>query len=203
MTLTEAFLAAQGRGVLPTSLSTQDLRVAFRGEVLRRSVFSARTAHMPYLSIMQDAIGQLLQGQTAAGKSIGQAEARVRLKEALRALKYDPATGHFGTPSDASHAPVKRGSMQDLSSDRRLNLIIDTQRMLWESAAQNTRAKEPAMLRVWPCWEFTPSSAKEPRKDWEMRWRRAGGELYDGRMIAPVGSPVWAKLGDSGMWKDA
>lgn len=35
-----------------------------------------------------------------------------------------------------------------------------------------------------------------PDDDWESRWTAAGGEIYEGRMIATVDDPVWQALGD-------
>lgn len=203
MTLTEAFLAARGRRALPTALSTAAMRARFRADVLRRSVISARTASLPYLSIMADVIGDLLATQVNSGRSIGSAEAHLYLKQALEVLQYDPEGGHFGLPADANIPKAKKGSLQDLSSDQRIDLIIKTQKLLWQSAAQNTKAKEPERLTYWPAWELIRSHAREPRQDWEQRWKTAGGELYEGRMIAAVGSPIWQKLGDSGRWEDA
>ncbi len=202
MTITDAYLAARGRGVLPTALASRDARLAFAREVRRRAVFSARTTSLIYLSIMRDAVESLLMTEQH-GVSIGQAEVRLRLKQALEALHYDPENGHFGTPQDSTVPPARPGSIQDLSSDRRLNLIIDTQRMLYQSAAQNARAKEPISLRLFPCWELRSGYARAPRADWQARWVKIGGTLYEGRMIAPVGDPIWARLGNGQTFDDA
>ncbi|MES2706399.1 MAG: hypothetical protein V4726_07330 [Verrucomicrobiota bacterium] len=202
MTITDAFLAARGRGVLPTALASRDARLAFAREVRRRAVFSARTTSLIYLSIMRDAVESLLMTEQH-GVSIGQAEVRLRLKQALEALHYDPENGHFGTPQDSTVPPARPGSIQDLSSDRRLNLIIDTQRMLYQSAAQNARAKEPISLRLFPCWELRSGYARAPRADWQARWVKIGGTLYEGRMIAPVGDPIWSRLGNGQTFDDA
>lgn len=35
--------------------------------------------------------------------------------------------------------------------------------------------------------------------DWKKRWTEAGGRLYDGRMIARVDDPIWAKISDFGV----
>lgn len=35
-----------------------------------------------------------------------------------------------------------------------------------------------------------------PGDDWESRWRAAGGELIDGRMVALKNDPIWQALGD-------
>lgn len=35
--------------------------------------------------------------------------------------------------------------------------------------------------------------------DWKKRWVDAGGRLYDGRMIARIDDPIWAKISDFGV----
>ena len=35
--------------------------------------------------------------------------------------------------------------------------------------------------------------------DWKKRWVEAGGRLYDGRMVARIDDPIWAKILDFGV----
>ncbi len=205
-TISDAYRLARGRKVLPSALSSAELREEFSAAVRERSVFSARTTSLVYLEIQRRAIDDLLRGEVetvdAGGqpwtKSIGQAETRLRLKQALAALRYDPEAGHFGTPEDAAIPPAERGSLQDLSSDRRLDLIIDVQRLRWQSAGQLERGMAPAVLHAFPAWELSGTAAAEPRQDWPARWLAAGGVFYgpgQDRMIAAKDSPVWQRLG--------
>ena len=202
MTLTDAYLAGRNRNVLPTSLSAADMRLAFSKMVRDASIVSARTASIPYLSAVKAAIDAMLMTEVN-GKSIGQAETRLAMRQALAALNYDPQKGHFGTPQEAGIPAAARGSIRDLSSDRRLNLIIDTQRMLWQSTAQRARAREAERKYHFPYLELVRSYAREPRLDWRMRWERIGGSVIEGRIIAPVDSPLWKMLGSGSRFKDA
>jgi hypothetical protein len=206
-TLSDAYRLARGRRVLPSALSSAEQRVAFSAAVRSRAVFSARTTSLAYLDIQRRALEDLLRGEVETvdkdgqpwTQSIGQAETRLRLKQALAALHYDPEAGHFGTAADAEIPPAERGSLQDLSSDRRLDLIIDVQRQRWQSAGQLERGMVPAVLAAFPAWELTGSSAMEPRQNWPARWMAAGGVLYgpgENRMIAAKTSRVWQRLGD-------
>ena len=205
-TLSDAYRLARGRRVLPSALGGAEQRAAFTAAVRERAVFSARTTSLPYLEIMRSALDDLLRGEVDTvdkdgapwAKSLGQAETRLRLKQALAALHYDPERGHFGTAADADIPPAERGSLQDLSSDRRLDLIIDVQRLRWQRAGQLERGMAPAVLAAFPAWELTGTSAMEPRQDWPARWLAAGGVFYgpgQDRMIAAKGSPVWQRLG--------
>ena len=206
-TLSDAYRLARGRRVLPSALGSAEQRAEFSAAVRARAVFSARTTSLAYLDIQRRAIDDLLRGEVETvdkdgqpwTKSIGQAETRLRLKQALAALQYDPERGHFGTAEDADIPPAERGSLQDLSSDRRLDLIIDVQRLRWQSAGQMERGMAPAVLAAFPAWELTGTSAMEPRRDWPRRWLAAGGVFYGAgqdRMIASKQSPVWQRLGD-------
>ena len=212
--LSDAYLLAKGRGVLPSALGSREQREAFSLAVRGRAVFSARTTSLAYLEVMRAALDDLLRGERETvdkdgqpwTESIGQAETRLRLKQALAALHYDPERGHFGTPADASIPPAERGSLQDLSSDRRLDLIIDTQRARWQAAGQQERGRQPAVLAAYPAWELVDGGAAEPRRNWPRRWQAAGGVLYgerESRMIAAKQSPVWAALGSLPDFPDA
>lgn len=205
MTLTDAYRIAASRGVLPSSLSSVELRRAYTAAVRARAVFSARTTHAGYLAFLKQQIGQLLATENAEGDSIGPAEVRLRLKQMLAALRYDPEAGGFGTPEDAGVPPAVRGSLQDLSSDRRINLIIDTQQIRYTSAGQLERGLQPLTLKVFPAWELVPGAAREPRTNWPQRWMAAGGTLYgprENRLIAHKNSPVWQRLGELAEYPD-
>src|SRR6185295_19565947 len=91
---------------MPTNLGTAELRQLGQ-DVLEKSLFSARTTMTPYLDEVKSQVMGLLEGKTDI------ATARLRLKESLQGLGYEPD-------------PDKRGTIEDLSSDRRLELVIGT-----------------------------------------------------------------------------
>ncbi|MBI3986396.1 MAG: hypothetical protein HY343_05725, partial [Lentisphaerae bacterium] len=108
------------RGLLPTTLSSAELS-QLPADLRARALFSARTANAAYLSDMQKNLDALLQtgqydaaGKLIPGTSVNPAKTRLALKDALRAISY--------APSEA-----ERGGITDLSSDARLDLIIQMQ----------------------------------------------------------------------------
>lgn len=65
----------------------------------------------------------------------------------------------------------------------------------WRQHSQGTDA---TVLDQWPASElFECHELKFPR-DWRAAWQAAGGQLYEGRMIARKDAPVWAALSDFG-----
>jgi len=53
-------------------------------------------------------------------------------------------------------------------------------------------------LWQFPAWELCLGVFWfESKHEWQQRWLSCGGELYDGRMIAPSWSKIWERLSDS------
>ena len=191
----DALRAAQARGTLPTSLGTAELR-ELGEEILARSVFTARGTSAVFADVLKQLVEQLAAGE------MNESSVRLALLETLQALDYTPEGGFPDAPAGAV-PPALQGTLQDLSSHRRLNLIIDTQRGLMVGAGQKSRGSEPTRLQLFPAWELVRQlSARVPR-DWLARWAIAGGKLYQGRMIALKGDPVWGELGSYSNFPDA
>lgn len=186
---------AAARGLLPTALSSAELRDAVSAEVRRASVFSARTTSLPYLALLKQVVEEVVAGKMQP------AEARVKLRAALDALGYDAEAGGF---PDQRTKPANAGGLQDLRSARRLTLILETQQALWRSAGQQLRGMTPGAVYQFPAWELRRVGVrKKERIDWPARWARVGGRSFGGRMIARKGDPVWAALGSSAHFRDA
>ena len=138
----------------------------------------------------------------AAG-DMDDATARVTLLETLQALGYTPEGGFPDAPA-GSVPPAVAGTLQDLSSPRRLNLIVDTQRALMRGAGQQMRGQSRERLAVAPAWELTRVLPVMEPRDWPSRWRIVGGSFVDGgRMIALKGDPIWGELGSYENFDDA
>ena len=167
-----------------------------------RSFWTARNTNVQLAQEMKDRVTKILGGQP---KGINQATARAELKQLLAEMDYNPGE--------------KAGTIQDLSSDARLNLIL---RMNTQSAygfGQFKQGNTPAVLDWWPAQElFRAEIRKEPR-DWLQRWIAAGGQTFPGgdaefsgqRMIALKTDPIWTAISEfdtpyppfdynSGMW---
>lgn len=202
--ITDALLAAQERGLLPTSLGTEELR-ELGEQLLARSVFTARGINAVFVSELKDLIDKLAAGD------MGEGQVRTALWEMGKALGYDAEMGGF--PGEELE-PAVRGSIQDLMSFKRRDLIVRTQRDLMQGAGLKIRGSDPDRLSEFPAWELVRNlSARVPRnwsgdepsrKDPRSRWVIAGGTLVDGnRMVALKGDPIWGELGSYGNFKDA
>lgn len=181
--------------LLPTSLGSAEIRDQIATEILQRSVFSARMADAHYLKRLRDVCVQLLAGE------INQATARADLGSLLEQMGFSPLT------QDATGATVIDGSLSNPASERRLQLILDTQTQMAASVALlNNQGADQIYFR--PAWElvrYEPRRVKRP--DWRDRWNAAGESVgWEGaltarsvtgdRMIALKTSPIWQALGN-------
>lgn len=188
------------RVVLPTTMSSAE--IAELGEEIRRtSVFSARVTNAEFLLAIQEIAGRYQRGE------IGLSTARVRLKDILRRLNYDPATG-FPGDEELGIPPAEPGSMQDLSSDQRLELILETQAALLRSQAKIEAGRTRPQLMRFPCWELQRYKSSAVPRNWLQRWVKAGGWLArdaEGRamMVALKWAPIWRWLGSRRLFEDA
>lgn len=183
--------------LLPTELGSDEIREAFAEDVLRSSVFSAKMASVPYLEDVREVCAAVLEGR------MSDSEARSRLGEALERM---------------GHSPLDEGGLENPASERRLNLIIETQTRMAASAAR-LMAETPDTLDAYPGWALrrfdTPAA---PREDWPARWNAAGESVgWEGAkrgvwygsgstvaFAALKSSPIWAALGDgAGGFDDA
>lgn len=166
--------------LLPTTLGSAEIREQLAGDILRRSIFSARMASATYLAKIREVC------EAMSGGHINAADARAQLLTVLEQM---------------GHSPLDEGGLTNPASIRRLNLIVETQTTMASSVARLTEQTE-ATVNLFPAWELTRLESRSvPRKDWPARWRAAGesvnweGALQD-RFIALKSSPIWAALGN-------
>ena len=179
--------------ILPTGLSSEEIRVQVSAEIRRRSFFSARTAEAEYLVKARQVCADV-----AAGK-IGQGEARFQLEGFLDSIGYHDETGRY---------PGREGAITDVGSIARLDLIIDTQRDMAHSAAV-LKAQTPDLVAAYPAWRLIRDGQRDEPRDWNARWAAAfaecGGEgcARNGEFVARKDSPIWEKIGaGAGGYKD-
>ena len=169
------------KAILPTGLSSEEIRDTIAPEIRRRSFFSARTAEAEYLVKARQVCADV-----AAGK-IGQAKARELLAQFLAQVGYDGVAG----------AP---GPITDIGSEERLNLIIDTQRDMAHSVAM-LDAQTDANIAEFPAWRFVRVGTRDEPRNWRVRWAEAAdavgweGVARNGEMVALKSSPIWEALG--------
>jgi len=207
--ITDALVASQNRGLLPTTLDSAGLK-ELGAEVLAKSVFTAHGADAVFVSGFKDVIDQLTAGD------IGEGQARTALWEILKVLGYTPAGGFPKTPI-GEVPPALAATLQDLSSSPRLNLIVKTQKDLMTGAGEMIRGILPNFLAMFPAYELVRMGPVKVARDWPERWLISGGKdpgaefsrnAYQsiGRptgIIALKGDPVWGELGNSGNFDDA
>jgi len=178
------------KDLLPTTLGSAEIRERLAADILRRSVFSARMASAPYLAKVRDVCAALSAG------TINQADARSQLLPILSQMGYDLQ----GNPTD----------VKDPASERRLNLILDTQRQMAASVSLLVRQDEGTVAQF-PGWELCRMGSRAmPRKDWLARWQYAGRSVgWQGAVDHPIygdanafgflalkSSPIWQAIGD-------
>lgn len=193
--LFDAERMSRSREVMPTNFSTAELR-ELGSEVLARSVFTARGTSAIYAGKIKEVVDEL------AGGRMSFSQARAALYQTLQALGYTPEGGFPGDEGEVP--PAIAGSLQDLSSFRRLDLIVRTQLELMQGAGEQWRGHQPAMLTAFPAWELVRIEDRAAPRDWKARWVIAGGKpVAGGRMIALKGDPIWGELGSYGNFDDA
>ena len=178
--------------LLPTTLGSAEIREQIATDILQRSIFSARMADAHYLKRLRDVCTQILAGE------INYATARADLESLLEQMGHSPVS----RAGEASMPPL-----QNPASERRLNLILDTQTQMAASVARlNNQTGDTIYLT--PAWELTRFETRRvPRADWRQRWQAAGDAVgWEGaisargvtgsRMIALKTSPIWQALGN-------
>lgn len=199
---------------VPTALSSADLR-ELAAEVKRAALFGARMTQIRPLQALLEGLTAMLEGKGNV------ADAKLLMTEVYAALGYDPEAGGFPQDKPGTVPPALRGSLRDLSSQKRMELTITTNYRMVANEAFVKRTTEDEQRRYqFPCYELVRIGPRRtprgfvrrngalkpvPGEDWPARFVAAGGELYERgtRMIAPKGSDVWIKLGEgAGGYKD-
>ena len=184
------------RGLTPreTPLSSKRIKREWTQKIKDEAVFGARITHRAYVDAIKKRLVEVI------GGTLRPQEAERRLKETLRDLGYSPEGGFPG--KNGGVPPAKPGDIRDLSSSRRIQLIIDTNVKRARSMGQVAASENPMTLMSLPAWKLTRTGArKKPRGDWNRRWAAAGAKCgWQGaskrQMIALKTSPIWQALAD-------
>ena len=178
-----------------TDLSSKELRnhPAWSQRVKDEAVFSARTTYQRYVEMLKSKI------LAVASRGVTPQKAEEQLQQALENIGYTPQRGFPG--NDGTVPPAIPKSMTDLSSSRRIQLILDTNIKKARSLGQMAAGENPVFLIANPAWRLTRTGArKKPRGDWRERWNKAGASVaWKGaakkQMVALKDSPIWEALG--------
>ena len=177
-----------------THLPSKGIKREWDERIKAHSVFSARTTSERYVEMLKKRLAEVASRQMTPQK------AEELLRRSLQDLGYKPETG-FADARGAVPA-VKPGDIRDLSSSRRILLIIDTNVKQARSLGQIAASEDPMMLMMEPAWKLTRTGArKKPRGDWKKRWVAAGAKCgWKGavrkQMVALKTSPIWQALAD-------
>lgn len=90
--------------------------------------------------------------------------------------------------------PEGDGSISDVYSESRLDVIRETNVGQARGWAQRVEATTAGALAAFPCQELVRVYEREVPRDWVERWRAAGGHFYGGRMIALKSDKVWERI---------
>lgn len=189
--------------IFPTNFTTEELR-ELAALVRNQSFYSAQTADKYLLQKYYKAIGGILNPVPKPGEATTQFNAayvRTAIKDYLKQSGYQPAEEDTGT-------------LKDLSSDPRINLIINTNAQLAQGQGWWMSGQDSDVLNRFPGQElFRLESRVQPRA-WLFRWKLAGAQTgdpigtgwtitTDGRMIALKNHAIWHWIGSSALFKDA
>lgn len=179
----ESLKILRDKKLMPTRMSSAELQRIGAG-IRERSFFSARVYRIEQLQKLQDIIDQQVRGE------INEAEARKQMRQFNDSIGYEPEAG-------------KEDTLQDLSSDERLNLILRTNSQLISGRAVHDVWSSKTSLQLYPCQELyrkfrrihpRTSSDGEPDEFWQEEWEDLGGTLYDGRMVALKTDPICSEI---------
>ena len=157
---------------IATDLTTREMQ-ELSCQIRERAFWSATVNNAKVVNTMQRACADFAKG------NLSMSDARLAIQKALDSVGYKPADG-------------TKGSIRDLNTFRRQDLILRTNLEMAQGYARSAEAQED--LDIYPCYELIRvKQARQPR-DWKSRWKAAGGKLYGGKMIAEVNDPIWSKI---------
>ena len=88
----------------------------------------------------------------------------------------------------------KQRSLQDPTSVARLGLIWDQGTGQAYGYAGWKNGQDPDLLAAFPAWELVRVSRRKVPRNWVARWHRAGGRVFDGRLLARQTDPIWEAI---------
>lgn len=210
--MSDALKILADKNLLPTNLTTGEIR-ELDAALRNQSFFSAQTTNEYLLQRYQDLLANLLEpdrlkaytpafpGDTLSRSKYDPAYVREEIKKFLQGVGYSPKDGEAGT-------------LKDLSSDARINLIIKTNTELAQGQGWWVANQNPVILDEWPAQELFRAEERAKKRDWLARWRQAGEQTDDPigtgwtitpdlRLIALKNHDIWNWIGSSELFDDA
>lgn len=175
MTASERLLqkALVGSGI--GSAEWNSIQAAFRD----RAFISAGVSAIRLLDVMRDKIKESLQG------NLSSSDFRIAVRRKLGEIGYD--------------AGDARGTIKDLMTSARLDLVYNTNREMAQGFMQHLQATSEGALAAFPAYELKRAERRKVPRDWPRIWDEKGGTLYEGRMIALKTDPIWTRISRFGL----
>ncbi len=178
--------ARKAKNVVPSTLKSSQWKTVDPA-IRERAFFSARCTLATFLQRAANRLEDLAAGVSpGSGYYTNPATIRMELKQTLDSLNYRPESG-------------KEGTIEDLRSDGRLNLIIETNARMAAGYGQYLQGQDPDVIDEWPCQELIRIMQRKEPRDWPIRWAQAGGKIYGDRMIARKDDPIWTRISAFGL----
>lgn len=168
-------------------------------EIRDRSFWMAKVLNERVLAEAQRRLLQAIKQQRDAAEAGGRVMERGRfvleMQDILRQVGYQPD-------------PAKKGTLQDISSSRRLSLVWDMNLAQARGYATWKAQQEKGALYRAPAQELVRVMNRRERRLWPRIWAALGGKFYGkpgrdypeapGRMIALVNDPIWSAISQFG-----
>ena len=183
--IAELIAKAQSEGKLPRSLGPRQL------ELLRKSIlkYSSQVSDRLQEKILDDFKDKIQSAQSMTDP------------QQVRGVLAD-LTSYVGSPelADVIRASLKISTEVASGGGRYLNQMMAVDEYPALELKRMFGRQVPRGFQRGPKGTLVPV----PDDDWPSRWEAAGGEFYDGRMIATIDDEVWQNLGDGdGGYDDA
>lgn len=183
------------KAILPTTLDSAQI-AKLGPQVNQLAVISSNVYQADFLTKVKQVVESIVSPHTEDGVSRGfnRATARTALKDSLKKLGYQPPSG-------------QAGRIVDLSSDQRLNLIIDTLTSMARGFGQWKTGMGQQLIQTRPASELYRAEDRIEPRPWEEIWPEAAAaidpdafDVYQstGEMIARKDSPIWMQISDFG-----
>ncbi len=206
--INDALLYQLSKAVMPTTFDSRQIQEVYHPAILNRSAFSATTVRADYLAEAQKLINSLvtpgtvvdpdtLQARPAGpGEQMSPEQARAVMQAFLKRIGYQPEEGNAG-------------GLKDLSSDRRIDLILSTQAEMSAGYARQQAAQDPDILALFPADElYRQQQPKGTGRPWMRIWNDARASLGEtsatkatsdnGPFIALKNDGIWSAISDFG-----
>lgn len=144
-----------------------------------RAFFSASVSSIRLLDAMRAKVAESLRGNLSAS------DFRLAIRRELGAIGYD--------------AGDARGTIKDLMTSARLDLVYNTNREMAQGFMQHLQATSEGALAAFPAYELKRAERRKVPRDWPRIWEEKGGTLYEGRMIALKTDPIWTRISRFGL----